>query len=481
MKIVFYFALLLSACVVAGKATKEPKEMARQDFSQDPDWDAYNNRILPDAAMITRQQFGWSQTNHAGGKTKGEIGGRVQRSVTPASYAKVIAERTLNDRIRASGRFAVTHDPGHSGMLFGFFNENSHGWRANNSLVLRLDGNANGYIVFYEYGTGSYLAHGGGAFEGERWQTTSTKPKRPDGTSHTWILDYDPSGAGGNGLITFTLDGETFKLPLLAGHKKDDATFNRFGILNLQTTGEGMEVWFDDLEINGEPLDLATDLQWEGKGNRVEFVDRIRRPLQDFGYSPQTHHAGGETAGEIGGIFWRDETPSFYAGRVGPLDLEREMIASGTLAFCKAGSDSGVWLGWFDAASRKASTARPNEEGNQSNYIGILIEGPSRVGHYFRAGYRTSAAEGRTATDGPLIRPDRKVHQWTLHYRPSGANDNGQIEVTLDGSIQRLDLRPGDRQRGATFDRFGFFTAAPGGHHVEIYIDDLTYTTGERE
>jgi hypothetical protein len=39
-----------------------------------------------------------------------------------------------------------------------------------------------------------------------------------------------------------------------------------------------------------------------------------------------------------------------------------------------------------------------------------------------------------------------------------------------------LDLAPGDRKAGATFDRFGLFDVQTGGHYVELYLDDLKYT-----
>ena len=31
---------------------------------------------------------------------------------------------------------------------------------------------------------------------------------------------------------------------------------------------------------------------------------------QDFGFSPDTHFAGGANKGELGGIFWRTATPA---------------------------------------------------------------------------------------------------------------------------------------------------------------------------
>jgi hypothetical protein len=49
--------------------------------------------------------------------------------------------------------------------------------------------------------------------------------------------------------------------------------------------------------------------------------------------------------------------------------------------------------------------------------------------------------------------------------------------VTLDDEKVTLDLRPEDRKRGATFDRFGLFNVQEGGHYVEIFLDDLSYTS----
>src|SRR4051812_44611659 len=76
-------------------------------FDTDPIWDALNNRLSDEAYTAVAQDFGYSATNIAG-KAKGEIGGRVWRSVTPASYAAAIAPKTLNDKLSASGTFAIT-------------------------------------------------------------------------------------------------------------------------------------------------------------------------------------------------------------------------------------------------------------------------------------------------------------------------------------------------------------------------------------
>ena len=52
----------------------------------------------------------------------------------------------------------------------------------------------------------------------------------------------------------------------------------------------------------------------------------------------------------------------------------------------------------------------------------------------------------------------------------------GRITVNFDKSTHHLDLMAGERTENATLDRFGFFNLQAGGHHVEVYIDDLTYS-----
>ena len=145
-------------------------------------WEGYRNRLVPDPAPITRQDFGYRD---------GRIGGWIQRSTTPAWYAKVIQPVTLERPLTASGTFAVRGSQGGSGVLFGWFNSQSRGWRMPNSLVIRLDGNANNCWIFFEYGTHSWFTGGGATFEG-RYQTTKTKPLPADGKAHPWRLQYRP-------------------------------------------------------------------------------------------------------------------------------------------------------------------------------------------------------------------------------------------------------------------------------------------------
>jgi hypothetical protein len=446
-----------------------------EDFSKDPGWEAVNNRIDPSHTRTTVQDFGYGPaSNHAGGTGPGEIGGRISRSLTRAYYAKVIQPQTLRNRLTASGRFAVPAAEGGSAMLFGWFNSRSDGWRTPNSLALRLDGNGGKYWVFFEYGTREYGTGGGETFEGDRYQTTPTPPEKADGTVHEWALDYDPEGAEGRGGITFTFDGETFTAPLAEGHKEQGAVFDRFGILNQMTSGSHMDVYFDDLVLGDAKEDFSKDPGWAEEGNQVTFKDRAVRPYHDFGYS-ETDHAGG-AKGELGGIVWRIESNSpgdagYYGVPVEKLSLDRELVASGKVAMLRGGADSAALIGWFNSKSFREGPV-------PKNFLGIMVEGPSRVGHYFRPAYSNAKSDQACPAQGPVIRPDGSQHEWTLRYDPQGAQGRGSIEAVLDGEPISLALQPGVRAGGADFDRFGMLSFLQGGNHVVIYFDDLTYTTG---
>src|SRR4051794_33005741 len=90
-------------------------------------WDGYHNRLVPEQSPMTRQNFGYHE---------GKIGGWIQRSTTPAWYAKVIEDVSLRQRLTAGGKFSVKQSQGGSGVLFGWFNTQSRGWRLPNSLVV---------------------------------------------------------------------------------------------------------------------------------------------------------------------------------------------------------------------------------------------------------------------------------------------------------------------------------------------------------
>lgn len=463
MKVSLPAAALIVAVVFCAAPLSEPGAEAihikTEHFDRDPGWEGVRNRLIPKDCPKITQDFGFSRTNFAGAAS-GEMGGQVWRSTTPAYCADRIAARTLNDRLEASGTFALIKSSGSSGVFFGWFDPRYHGFRPANFLGIRLDGEDWGARVFFEYVTGTWRA--GGANTGVRIP--------PDGSKHTWSLSYDPEAGNGNGAITFTLDGGS---PLVReldpGHRAEGATFTRFGMFNVQIPGGPMTVYFDDLKYDGKKQDFAADGRWEGWGNRRTFEDCERDDSQNFGFS-STNHAGGGR-GEIGGTFWRTEPDAphdgYYADRIGPLTLEGPLFASGRVAMTRACADSGMFLGWFNSATRDEVP---------SNFVGIVIEGPSRVGHYFRVRYGTSQGQGGDSKTGPVIMADGKSHLWTLEYDPQANGGGGRIVAALDGKRVALDMVPGHKQQGASFNRFGVFNMRRGGHYMTVYFDDLKYT-----
>ena len=192
----------------------------------------------------------------------------------------------------------------------------------------------------------------------------------------------------------------------------------------------------------------------------------------NFGFS-LTDSAGGKR-GEAGGIFWRTERPfAYYADRIGTLTLADPLTASGRVAFRAGAPDSGMYLGWFSVPADDSDT-------RLGNFMGIYLEGPSRIGHYFRPVYATAAGSRGDARQGPVLIPDGRPHFWTLAYDPTANGGNGTVRVTLDKESVTLALKGKHREEGARFDRFGLLTARAGGSHVKVYFDDLRYTAGRK-
>ena len=65
-----------------------------------------------------------------------------------------------------------------------------------------------------------------------------------------------------------------------------------------------------------------------------------------------------------------------------------------------------------------------------------------------------------------------------MSYDPAANNGVGRITFALDDEQTTLDLTPEQRKAGAVFDRFGITNVRRGGKHVDMYFDDLTYTSG---
>lgn len=479
-------------------AEPPPASLKTETFDRDPGWEGHNNRIVPTSVVMVKQDFGYSTTNFAG-KSSGEMGGRIQRSTTPAVYAAEISPRTLNNKLTASGSFAITASQPGGGVFFGYFRSKQSGGsgRPVGSLGLNMDFEAKGGRLAVRLITDGNLSCGTFVtpYLPGKYRTT---PLKADGTRYHWTLDYDPQAAAGNGRFTFTLRSDnhpiepvdsrlpaasqkeelsrfphttTFAVDLPPGHKAENATFDRFGVMNMMKAGGVATIYFDDLQYDGRMQEFAKDPGWVQVGNRVTFEDREQVGAHNFGFSAKTNHAGG-SPGEIGGDLWRSGNYGYYADRIGPLTLDQRLEASGKVVMLAGGPDADMQLGWFNGASKDKA---PTEVGS---FLGVAVGGPTRVGHCFTPSFTTGQGErGRVAKidEAPLLKPGKR-YDWSLIYDPAANQGNGEITVTLGDRKEVLPLKPGRKAEGATFDRFGLFTSQAGGQMVRIYLDDLKYT-----
>lgn len=479
---------------VAAIAVEPAAALKTENFDRDPGWEGHNNRVVPKNVLVVNQDFGYSPT-HFAGKLTGEIGGRIQRSTTPASYAAKITPKTLDDKFSAAGSFAVTGSQPGAGVFFGFFNSHQPGGsgRPIGSLGLDFDFEGNGGRLAVRLITGGNKSCGTfiTPYLPGKFRPT---PIKKDGTRYHWTLAYDPDAADGNGRFTFTLKSDshtsqdygplpenserealarfpnttTFNVDVTPGMKKEGTTFDRFGVLNMMKSGGTATMYFDDVLYDGTMQDFSKEPAWIGQGNRVSFEDREVVGAHDFGFSPKTSHAGG-SPGEIGGGLWRSGDYGYYADRVGPLNLEQRLEARGKVKLVTAGPDSDMYLGWFNSANKDKSAT------SEGQFIGVHVGGPTRIGHYFIPECITAAGLKGKVEQGPVLTPG-KLYDWSLTYDPVANAGHGEVRVTLDKQTVTLAMKPGLKKQGASLDRFGLFTSTVGGQMVKIYIDDLTYT-----
>jgi hypothetical protein len=447
-----------------------------EHFDADPNWDAHQNRIGATALPITvKQDFGY----HAEGK---EIGGLITPAAEAAYYAKHINNLTFQHPFKASGKLRVPRGAGNT--LIGFFNRDTlNEWRTPNTVALRINSRGEGFHAYLEYCTSRWRA--GGDLIGEPDPAVGKKQRLiTSDVVHTWSLEYDPAANDGAGAITAAIDGEQLRKDLEPGHKRDGATFNRFGILNvLKSVDAAGQIWMTDLVINGDTQSLDADPKWDGFRNRQSYETRNVRPRFDFGYSP-TNYAGGAAKGEIGGSLFRGdqrfpERMAYYGAVLRDLSLNDRLEAGGKMCLRRGVTDSTILFGFFqDQGSRRVGPEQKSYI--PENFVGIAIEGPSADGFYFYPVYgvdkESVGNSAQRSGNPPTIYPDGKPHDWTLLYEPGPAGADGKITLTLDGKPAALVVPADHKAIGAHFNRFGFITTHIDGNGQEVYLDDLIFT-----
>ncbi len=213
------------------------------DFSEDPNWEGFGNRRrYQDKIQYAYNSFGFSPTNHAGGKP-GELGGlffscNPDENQFKAYYADRIGRLTFEDALTARGRFTAREHSTDSTFALGWFNSEKQDWPIHNFAGVYFDSFSSvGRIIEPMYGTSQGTNDRGG-------EHVTFVP----GQSYEWTLKYDPSAADGRGAITFTIGDQSVTKPLGEGDKARGATFDRFGVFNMQwANSKWCDVYLDDM------------------------------------------------------------------------------------------------------------------------------------------------------------------------------------------------------------------------------------------
>ncbi len=538
---------LFSAFAVATRSAlpAEPNQLVlkTEHFDRDPGWDWSNNRVEASDPPTVTQDFGWSP---------GKIGGTVWQSTTPAWHGmRLDRPLSFKDKFSASGKIATMPGSVlKRGVAYlGFFNHERQGWRPWSTMAIRVVSHPDTTQLYIDYTSGLWNA---GAAETEiafpadgsehRWQfsydpektrapwtdmrlrsylTTSRRPveeileigrktepdltmqaleKRLDAARDLGLVSYLERGGKRHfqlkqdnvelkGEVSIQLDdGPVLRTYLDAIVRDQPVTLDRFGIYNMQLYHAVMKFFVSDLIVNGKRIGLSKDPGWEGKGNRVTFLERDFQ-RQNFGYSPDTNFAGGEK-GEIGGQFYNvepvDPLHGYYADDVGGLTLDDPIRFSGKVSFIEGSTDAGMFFGFFNKKDEQTVLKPTPGQGSpgwpQANTLGIVVDGPARIGWWFNP--FVTAADRKLSKDrtGVVFLPTRESRTFDFNYDPTANNDVGRITVKLDKQEPyTLDLRPEQRKAGALFDRFGLMSFRRGGKYSTLYFDDLTYTTRRSE
>jgi len=300
------------------------------------------------------------------------------------------------------------------------------------------------------------------------------------GSYHLWNIEEFADKMKGR--ITFKFDDYApVSFYLLPDHRDELSIINRFGVYNMQMYTGSMKFYMSDLVVNGQKIDLSHDPRWQGRGNKVTFVQDDFHARENFGYS-QTNWAG-ESAGEIGGRFWgtevKDPMHGYYADDVGRLTLDDPISFSGWINFSEGAVDGRMLFGYFNHEAKMADVEGEYKGNPPHQYLGLEVMDQTQIGYSFTA-VCSPRQDISFEKRGPIFIPDRIKRPFSFQYDPD-AVQAGRITVTLDTTTFTADLTEEQRKMGASFDRFGILNPRKGGKYVDVYVDDLTYVVKRPE
>ncbi len=244
------------------------------ELEQDPCWEgAGNHMTFTDADFHGRHDYGYTQTNWAGGDSPGEAGGTIWRNeaIDPlhSFYADPVGGLTLEDPIRFSGKLAFVSAGTDGDAIVGYFNEKERmrEFTGGNriyppDLAEQLGGRNKIHLGFDQRGSripGSMgFIIGGPTRVGfyfslfciptENTASMVSGPViMPDGNLHHFSFDYQP-GVSPAGRINASLDEKTFSLDLTLEQRQANATFDLFGLTMPRQGGKWAIIYIDDIE-----------------------------------------------------------------------------------------------------------------------------------------------------------------------------------------------------------------------------------------
>ncbi len=216
------------------------------------------------------------------------------------------------------------------------------------------------------------------------------------------------------------------------------------------------------------------DPGWDEHNNRGELT-ACRTTRQDFGFSPNTSHAGGEK-GEMGGFIQPAADLAYYAKVLPTKTFEDVLSASGTLCLSEDYARGHVTLGFFKNETYGWRTPHS---------ITLRIIGRGNCFYAF-PGYLTGLWRAGEDVFGTLDPSTGKkiphefsvggaVHHWSMKYDPNGNDGGGTITATMDDQTMVVHLDPGHKADGATFNRFGLMPVMKTNDDAgQFWFDDIT-------
>jgi hypothetical protein len=161
----------------------------------------------------------------------------------------------------------------------------------------------------------------------------------------------------------------------------------------------------------------------------------------------------------------------------GTLTLDDQLTAAGRLNLLNLDFDGEVWIGWFDA----------EDSPDRTDFVGLQFREPNGdTNPDFRglASFYTSV--GSYNVGNFVAVPEDTQYEFLIEYDPD--QGDGELTITLtdtssgDTITQTNFLTASERAEDAELNAFGITTSGGAGSNVptqlmELYIDDLTYTS----